>query len=289
MLSMKAIFGYLAYALGAVVLFVYLLFPDQTVTAYLQSRLASVDPALKITAADIRPTLPPGLKMNAADIDKAGHRVVHIDKARITPELRSLLQPDKQLRFAASLADGSIIGRTTITDRTSSGVQKIDADLDRIQLEKIDAVKQIESFSLVGELRGHVTYDGAREPDGMTNGRLTVARLRINLKTPFFGIADLLMEKTEAEFSMNRNNLRLSALTFEGPMAEGRISGIIEVRHPLSSSRLNLTGTAKPMPELLARLQESLAPDLINTRTLGTRGISFRIRGTIDNPDLSMR
>ena len=72
-------------------------------------------------------------------------------------------------------------------------------------------------------------------------------------------------------------------------MVEGKITGTIELRQPFEQSRLNLTGNAKPRPELLARLQETIPQGIVNTRTMGTRGLTFRVRGSIDNPDVSMR
>ncbi|WP_218188129.1 type II secretion system protein GspN [Desulfosarcina cetonica] len=139
-------------------------------------------------------------------------------------------------------------------------------------------------------MRGHIANDVSPNPSsGGVNGRLSVAGLKIQLKEPFFSLNDLVMEKTDAEFTMSGGNIRLTALTFDGPMVEGRITGVIDIRQPMQDSRLNLSGNVKPRPDLIARLQESLPAVLENVRTLGTRGLNFRVRGTIDNPDLSMR
>jgi type II secretion system protein N len=109
------------------------------------------------------------------------------------------------------------------------------------------------------------------------------------LKAPILGIGELVMDQTNAEFSISRQSLRLKALTFEGPMLEGRINGTIDLRRPLEKSRLNLSGNVKPRPELVARLQETVTTETINPSVLGTRGMTFRVRGTIDSPDVPMR
>jgi type II secretion system protein N len=134
-----------------------------------------------------------------------------------------------------------------------------------------------------------MTHDAARTSTGMTNGLLNVSDLHITLKAPFFGISDLVMDQTDADFSVSRGNLRLKSLTFDGPMFEGKITGTIQLRDPFEQSRLMLTGNAKPRPEMIARLQETIPQGLVNTQTLGTRGLSFRVRGSIDNPDVTMR
>ena len=91
------------------------------------------------------------------------------------------------------------------------------------------------------------------------------------------------------EFSATGQNLRLKSVAFSGPMLEGKVTGTIELRRPFGQSRLNLTGNAKPRPELFARLQETIPQGIVNTRTLGTRGLTFTVRGSIDSPDVSTR
>ncbi len=288
MLSFKAILGYLLFAVLAVVLFLYLLFPDQAVKAYMDTRLEAIDPALSITAASIRPTLPPALKMTAVDLRRGGTRLIHLDDARVAPDLTTLFQDQRQLRFDADVADGTIVGRGMMSG-SSQTMQQWEADLDGIRIDQIDALKTIPRFTLSGVLRGHLMRDGGRSSADASSGMLTVAGLTVTLKTPVFGIGEVVTEQTEADFSVSGQVLRVRSLTFNGPMLEGRLSGTIQLRQPFEQSRLNLSGNAKPQPELFARLQGALPEGTANARTLGTRGLNFRIQGSIDNPELSMR
>ena len=289
MISVKAIIAYVLYALLAATLFLVLLFPDQAVKAYVEGRLTAVDPSLSMVARTIRPAMPPGLKMIGVDLNRDSVLLAHFDDARVSPDLTTLLQDKKQVRFQAHIADGTINGRATMEGGGPSGPLRVEADLSEIRLDKLDAIQSNAFFTLSGSLRGRMTLDGARAPTGMASGLLTVPDLHITLKTPFFGITDLVMDQADADFSISGGNLRLKSLTFGGPMVEGKITGTIELRHPFEQSRLNLTGNAKPRPELIARLQETIPQGIVNTRTLGTRGLTFRVRGSIDNPDMSMR
>lgn len=288
MTSTKAIFLYLAYTLAAAAFFLYLLFPETALKEYLNSRLAAIDPALAVQTARIRPTLPPGLKLSGVVISGNGTRLAHFDSARISPDLIDLLKGNQRFRFQTRLADGTINGRGGSETAEPPETLRVEADLSRIQLDRLDAVKALERFSLSGLLNGKIIHEG-RPAMGLTSGALTVSDLRIVLKEPFLGISDLLMDQTEAEFSVNDRNLRLKALTFEGPLLQGQISGSIELRQPLAQSRLNLSGNAKPRPELFTRLPDTLPRALVNPRTLAARGVAFRIRGSIENPDFSMR
>ena len=70
MISVQAIFAYLLYALLAVALFLILLFPDQAIKDYVDGRLATIDPSLRMVTKTIRPSLPPGLKMIDIDLNR---------------------------------------------------------------------------------------------------------------------------------------------------------------------------------------------------------------------------
>lgn len=289
MVPVKAILAYLLYALLTAVVFLYLLFPDQAVMAFIDARLAAIDPSLSMQAETVRPAIPPGLKLTGVDLNRDDVRLVHFDDARVSSDLMALLQDRRQARFQARLADGSIDGLAIMENDGATGRMRVEADLSQIQLDKLAAIQANPHFNLSGSLKGRMTHDGGSTPAGMTHGTLTAAPLQITLKESFFGITDLVMDQADAEFSVNRQNLRLKSLTFNGPMLEGRITGTIELRHPLEQSRLNLTGNAKPRPEMFARLQDTIPQGIVNTRTLGARGLTFRIGGSLDNPSVSMR
>ena len=289
MVSSKVIFAYIVYALLTALLFLSLLFPEEAVKAYVDERLAAIDPALTIEAATIRPAIPPGLKMVGVDLNRDNTRLAHFENAWMSPDLMSLFRDEKQGRFEARLAEGTINGRAFMTGSGPGARFRAEADLSQIRLEELDAVKHIDRFTLSGLLAGRITHDDTRTPMGATSAMMTVSPLRITLKAPFLGIADIMMNQANADFSISGQSLRLRTLTFEGPMAEGKISGTIDLRRPMDKSRLNLIGNVKPKPELIARLQETVSPELVNPSAMGTRGLTFRVRGTIDNPDVSMR
>jgi type II secretion system protein N len=201
----------------------------------------------------------------------------------------TLLRAKKQARFQAHLADGTIKGRVIMDGADPSRRFQVESDLSQIRLEQIDVVQANDRFTLSGVLKGQITHDGGRSPQNAAGGSLSVSGLRITLKSAFYGISDLVMGQADATFSVTRQDLKVQSLTFNGPMMEGKITGTIMLRRPFGQSQLNLSGNAKPRPELFAQLQETLPMGLINAQTLGLRGLNFLVRGSVDNPDVSMR
>lgn len=289
MVSVKTICAYLSYALVTTVFFLYLCFPEPAVIAYLDSRLTNIDASLSMDMETIRPAIPPGLEMTGLNLNRDEIRLAHFDTVRLLPDLSTLLRDNKQARFQAQLADGTVNGRAVMEGNGPTGSVHLEADLEQIRLEDLDAVKAVTDVTLSGLLKGRMTHDGGRAPGAVTNGALTAAPLQITLKAPFFGITQLVVDQADTEFSISGRTLRLKRLNFDGPMIEGRITGTIVLAHPLGQSQLNLTGNTKPKPELLARLQETLPAGIVNIRTLGNRGLTFQVRGDIDSPDISMR
>ena len=287
MVSAKTIFAYILYALLAMAVFMVLLFPGQAVTAYMNRRLAAMDPLLSMEAASVRPTLPPGIKMTGVDVRHDRLHLAHCEKARMSAAMGSLLKEERRIRYQARLAGGDIRGQAVLVANGPAELSRAEADLDRIRLDRLDAVKAIERFGLSGTLKGHLTHDGGGTPAAVTNGKLTADGLRISLKKPFYGISEIVVDQADTEFSIKGKSLNIKTLSFGGPMVEGKIDGSIQLRTPFGQSRLNLSGNAKPQPEMLARLQEIIPEGLVNPRTLGTRGLSFRLRGSVDDPKVS--
>ncbi len=286
---LKTIVGYLLFALLATLLFLYVLFPQETVKAYVDDRLAGIDASFSISASDIRPALPLALDLKGIDLKHHGDKLIHIDQARVSPVLATLLKAQKRFNWSATLAGGSVEGRLFIEGVQTMGTVRTEADLSSIRLERISAVNDLPRFKLTGPLSGHLTHEGSRPPFGQTKGILSVPGLRITLETAFFGIEEIPLDQTEADFSLDGPTLRLKALTFNGPLMEGKINGTIAIEAPLGRSRLRLNGNVKPRPELFARLPDTLPQTILNPRLAGTRGLNFRVLGTIDNPKLSMR
>jgi len=289
MVSAKTIFAYILYALLATAFFMVLLFPGRTVTAYMNRRLAAMDPLLSMEADSVRLSLPPGIKMSGVDFHHGNLHLFHCEDARVSAVLGSILKSEKRIRFQARLAGGEISGHAALAMNGPAERLRAEADLDGVRLDRLDALKAIDRFGLSGTLKGHLTLDGGGTPAALTNGKLAAAGLRIALKKPIYGIAELTVDPADAEFSIKRSRLQIKSLAFGGTMVEGKINGSIAIRTPFGKSRLNLSGNVKPQPELFARLQETLPGGLVNPRTLGTRGLSFRLRGSADDPKVSTR
>ncbi len=289
MVSIKTLFGYVMYAIAATVVFLYLLFPGPAVSEYLNGRLATVDPSLNLVVAAVRPTIPPGFKLTGVEVNGSDGRLANFDAVRVRPDWKSLWGDEKRIRFRAGLAEGTVDGRATLTGSDPSTQVQVEADLSQIRLELLDALAMDDRFYLTGLLKGKLVYDFSPSAAGTTTGSLSVSGMRIGLESPLFGIGELVMEQTNADFFFDGQTLRLKALVFDGPMLDGKISGSVQLRRPMAQSRLSLGGNAKPQPELIAQLQETVPQGLINTRTLGTRGLNFRIGGTVGIPDVSLR
>ncbi len=290
MVSVKTLFAYLIFTMLAVLCFLYLLFPEQALRTYISDQVTACNPDLSLSMAPIRPTLAAGLKTDSLDLEKAGVRLLHIDDAQVKPDLLKLIKKRRQVHFHGRWAQGTVDGMATRDP--DNPAWRMEADIQGVRLKELDLPRVLHAddhFSLAGVLNGRITHEGAHSLRNTSSAALNLSGLSIALNTPVAGIDKVPIDKTNVEFTAKGNTVQVKTVTFDGPMLEGRISGSVQLKSPIGHSRLNLSGNAKPRPELIAKLQETLPKGLVNMRNMSSRGLPFRILGTIDNPDLAMR
>ena len=98
---------------------------------------------------------------------------------------------------------------------------------------------------------------------------------------------NLTFEKIEAKLELNNKLIKFKQCELKGNQMEGSISGYISVKTPSDKSKLKLTGTLTPQPELLEDL--GAAAQLLFNQKSGQNSISFRIEGTLKEPSFSLK
>ncbi len=82
-------------------------------------------------------------------------------------------------------------------------------------------------------------------------------------------------------------NLQIKETIIKGNQAGGDISGTITLKNPSGKSILNLSGTIKPQPSLIAKLGGMAS--LFLKQKQGNTGFPFKITGTLEKPNFSLK
>ncbi|MEJ2637991.1 MAG: type II secretion system protein GspN, partial [Desulfosarcinaceae bacterium] len=151
----QKIIGYIAFTGFMVVVFLYLLFPKDTLRAYIQDQIQQNLPDVSVEIGQVSPAFPPGLKL--ADIlwEHEDMPLVTARRATIRPALLKLLGSEKVINFNLETSQGRIDGRGIL--RTGKqGEVSVDADIDQIALQEIAALRAIPDYIISGLLSGTI-------------------------------------------------------------------------------------------------------------------------------------
>jgi len=280
---------YLFFTLVALVIFLYVRFPSETARELIVSRLHEISPQLRMETGTVKPTFPPGLKMNQVKIDYDQMPVFQSDHIKLVPNLFSLLGSQKSLNFNAPLGGGVIEGRAQLNTNGKRVQHSLVLNARSVPMSSLDIFKQWNAFKPNGDLNAYVDYDGSKGPGGTAKLKLDITPGRIDFNPPIMGIGQIEFNQIQGEMTLTPRMLQITTLEASGPQLESKISGSILFRQPLSSSRVTLSCSLKPQAAFTAEHKNDMLGGFFSSNAAQTRGIVVRISGTLDNPRYVVR
>ncbi|WP_207692523.1 type II secretion system protein GspN [Desulfonema limicola] len=162
-----------------------------------------------------------------------------------------------------------------------------DSLLEGIQIKNIQALQNLSDYNLAGVLGGTIAYKGTRTSN-IADGDISILNCIVELKTPFFNLKDLTFTQIDSKITLhNLQNLQIKETILKGSQAGGSISGTVTLKNPYEKSILNLSGTINPHPALIAKL--GAMASLFLKQKQGSSGFPFKITGTLEKPDFSLK
>ncbi len=280
---LKKIFFYSLYCLCITILFLVILFPEQSIKNYLKARIAASKPGLVFSVERIRPALPLCLKMSDLSLSYSGNPLVHAQRVLVRPQLLSVFNAKKKFNIDTQIASGEI--KAAVTLQFASDIADIDTVLSfqGIDIEKLDFLSLLHENHLTGKAEGKLSYNGPLYGGGKGEGRIDFSKAGIRFAQKRFGIAKLDFDNISIEFSINRNMVTLKKVEAKGNMLELKATGTINLNLPFSKSRVDISGTLVPRPSLLKKIG-----GIFPRRYLEKGGLPFRITGSFEMPHYSV-
>lgn len=271
--------GYGVYIITIALFFMYTLFPSEALTAHLAQRLSGGRPDLTVTVDQVKPVFPPGLKLRPVRYTRDGQPLFEMSQMSVRPELMSLLKKGTVYTFDGRAYDGRIVGEAGPFDSETGRATRLKARLSGLRIEGIPAVSRLVPQRLNGRLDGQVSMND----QGHLDASLTVAKARVQLERPLFGLDGLNFASIHADLVYDGRQISVKRCTLKGSEMEGVIEGSIRLDEGGRRATLNLKGTVSPYHALLAKLENSLAARMLK----GKDQIKFRLTGPITSPAVS--
>jgi len=295
----KRIF-YSLYTITAIILFLYLLFPSHEIKNFIKYKASSIKPGYIMEIEDVTLAFPPGINLHMLSILNDNELLIDMEQARIVPSLMSLAGSNPEFNIKARAYEGIVNTKVNLKKNEQKNASDLpagipiqtDSILERIQIGQIKALQNISIFNsagynLTGVLGGKITYNGTGS-SGVADANLSISNCIVEFKTPFFNLKDLAFTQIDAKITLhNFQNLQIKETIIKGNQAGGNISGTITLKKPSGKSILNLSGTIKPQPALIAKLGGMAS--LFLKQKQGSTGFPFRITGTLEKPGFSLK
>jgi type II secretion system protein N len=285
----KKILLYLCFGIAAAVVFLYTLFPSETVKNLIVNGISAANPNLKISIEKVKPVLPPGIVLQDIDLEYGKMALIDAAYAKLVPLPWTLFQNRKTVSFKITTGQGKIAGQAFISSDATPSLDNLNAALSDIQLNQVAAFKAMTNYTISGVLNGTVAVNGGQHSESTARAILDVSQCTVNLLSPLFSLDKLVFSRIEAELTMNSGRVLINKCDLRGEELDGRISGTLHLQDPYEKSSLNLSGVLRPHAELIARIKQTIPVDLFSGKNIQRAGLPFTVHGTIENPGFSLR
>jgi type II secretion system protein N len=279
---------YVLYAVIALAVFLYFRFPSELMKEILISRMNQMQPLVQLEIDNVRPTIPPGIKIEPLTVIYDNMPVLRFDSLKITPHLFSMLGHDKKFSFKGAIGDGELKGTAQMAASSSGEQVKGDLRLNRVPLKFLEILSQYPNFKPDGLLNAIVSFDSAKG-GGSADINLEIAPANIALEPPLMDLKNLEFSLIKAQLAATPRMVQIRSCEASGDQIQGKLTGAVVLRQPFANSRLTLSLTAKPQPAFIADHKNDMIGGLLASGNVQKRGLIFRISGTIDNPNYVIR
>ena len=280
----KASILYTAYIIAITGVFLYYLFPSDTLKTYLAYRLSQGNPDITVTIDRVNPVLPPGINLHDVGIVHQNEALIDLDSLKIMPGVLSLFSDKSTVNFKGRVNAGTFSGRAELDDTSGGQVVKCDGRISGIQVQGIPALQRLPADKISGVLNGDFTYAKAG-PNRSLEGKLTLSQCRIELTEAVFNLNSLEFKDIDADLMLKNDTLTIKHTRAKGNQLDADLTGTIGLT---GNNALNLTVSVTPHHLLLAKIEKTLPMDFLRKKKAGKAGIEFKIDGTLDEPGFSL-
>lgn len=288
-----ALLAYLGFALGLVLLFLWLLLPRQALPDLLAAVLNRTWPHLRWQVRSLSLRLPEGLRLAGVEGYGAGLDnvpQVRVDSLTLRPDLAGLMRTGRlQAHYRLVVAKGSVTGTLELAgwirglrfDGTLTGVELAELPLLARSLgREVDGI-------LAATFRGVLALAAAGE--GALEGDLTLVNGRLALRRPVLAHHSLPFSRTTVRLKADGTSLQLDRGQVDSELGSGQFAGEVawppgQARTP-ALARIRIQGQLQPRPLFFKGVSNGAVLQLLRAQ-LEDNTLPFRISGSLDAPGL---
>lgn len=286
---MKKKIVYPGYIIIVTVFFLYYLFPGDAVTAYINYQINNKSPGVQMSIKELKPSFPPGMKLLSPNLLHQNQSLIAADFLEVIPSYFSLFSKDKIFFITGDIYEGALDSSIRIANISTNPAFDLNASFESIQISHIPAIKEFESYQISGIADGNIVYGNTEVPAGKGSAGIIITDSTVRFVPALFGIDQLVFKTINADFEIINQRVTLKKLDVDSREISAHASGSIILRNPVNKSTINIRGEIKPHPTFIKQLGNILPVDMITKKKSKTGGIPFRITGSLDRPNFSLK
>ncbi|MDO9262673.1 MAG: type II secretion system protein GspN, partial [Desulfosalsimonadaceae bacterium] len=212
-----------------------------------------------------------------------------LDQVKVAPSLFSLFTDDKTMHVAGDTCDGTLNAKIIFSEISASPKIDVNAVFDGVQISQIPALKGLKAFQVAGEAGGTVAFSNKETGSGAGNAQIKITESSIRFTPALFGIGQVTFKNVDADIGLAGQQVTLKRLDIDSPEVSGKATGSLILNNPIEKSVINITGEATPHPGIMKQLGDQFPVELMAGMKTKTGGIPFRISGSLDQPNFSLK
>ena len=265
---MKKWIGYISYGILITVVFLYYLFPSETVRNYIVSAVTNNNPGINLSIDTTKIGFPPAIRCENLAVSSKDKRdsVFKADVVKMRPAFMNLLAGRLFLLLNANVYEGNVAASVRFENRMSTeGPMEVIIGLDNINIGKCPYLRNVSNRQTDGTLKGFLRLNGEQDKimNSTGNAEFVLVNLSIRLLKNIFGFDTLTFDRIEISMSLKNRILKMNEINFAGEQVNGTLKGNIFLQRKVAQSRLALKGNVE-IPALNRKFSTFLTGTLAN-------------------------
>lgn len=241
------------------------------------------------TLQRLKPGFPPGLSADTLDVFYGDKKMTGLSRVKVAPSLLSLLTAEKAMLVSGDTCDGKVDVKIIVSEISAPPKIDVNATIHDVQISQIPALKELKLCQVTGIAGGTVAFSNKEAGSAAGNAQIKITESSIRFTPALFGIGQVTFKSVDADMVLTGQQVTLKRLDIDSPEVSGKATGSLILNNPIEKSVINITGEATPHPGIMKQLGDQFPVELMAGLKTKTGGIPFRISGSLDQPNFSLK
>lgn len=289
-MKLKSVLFYFFFFIAAGFIFIFILFPQKQVAAYLSYSLTDSDSNIRVSIDNVKLGFPFKLKFENTKLLLGRDTQIIPESFDVFLDLASIFNEEKQIRIQSGFYQGSIKGGLRLDSINPLLFSDIKFFMSGVKISNVGYKTDLADIDLSCELSGEYKQLGVVDKKDSGHGTIHIRNVFAKMNHSLFNTLNLPVidfSDIELEFTQQLKAVTLIQCTAKGPSINVKLKGNIDIVFPVQESRLNLTGAILPDSPYLAKFV-NMAALKAKVKNISKDGIKFNINGTLKNPKIGI-